>query len=367
MSDVEDCYPMTWVQGESITVHMDKLDLVFYHRDKKWVADFSDWIISEEDHAQELCPQLNLMTVSEKEDLYTRKDVLRALKAGEFLKSLGYPTQWEAIGLVRDGNVRNVPHTVVDVKHFFDIYGPQVPGVRGRTTETRKMNKAQEHRGAKMQITRQEMTADIMYVAQQKMLVSVSKPLGLTLSIPVISITNSGLGKCMQAHINMLQSRGFKPVRIYFDPAKVLHALEGSFLGIEVNTSGAGDHLNQVDTKIRRIKELMRAVLAGLPYKLSRERIKNLVNYAVSRTNLKRTQGLIATESPRVRFTGMKPDYKSEFGLSFGDNVEAFNPIAEKKTNDVRMPRTEPCIALYPSANKNGSWVMYNLNTKSYV
>jgi hypothetical protein len=63
----------------------------------------------------------------------------------------------------------------------------------------------------------------------------------------------------------------------------------------------------------------------------------------------------------------MKPDYKSEFGLSFGDNVEAFNPIAEKKTNDVRMPRTEPCIALYPSANKNGSWVMYNLNTKSYV
>jgi len=63
----------------------------------------------------------------------------------------------------------------------------------------------------------------------------------------------------------------------------------------------------------------------------------------------------------------MKPDYKSEFGLSFGDYVEAFNPIAEKKTNVVTMPRTEPCIALYPSVKKNGSWVMYNLNTKSYV
>jgi hypothetical protein len=36
----------------------------------------------------------------------------------------------------------------------------------------------------------------------------------------------------------------------------------------------------------------------------------------------------------------MKPDYKSEFGLSFGDYVEAFNPIAEKKTNVVTMPRT---------------------------
>jgi hypothetical protein len=212
MSDVEDRYPMMWVKGESVTVHMDELDLVFYRRDKKWVADFSYWITSEEDHAQELCGQLNLMTVSEKEDLYTQKDMLRELKAGKFLKSLGYPTQREANGLVRDDNVRNVPHTVVDVKHFFDMYGPEVPGVRGRTTETRKMNKAQEHRGAKMQITQQEMIADIMYVAQQKIMGSVSKPLGLTLSIPVISITKGGLGKYMQAHINTLQSRGFKPV-----------------------------------------------------------------------------------------------------------------------------------------------------------
>jgi len=33
----------------------------------------------------------------------------------------------------------------------------------------------------------------------------------------------------------------------------------------------------------------------------------------------------------------------------------------------VTVPRTEPCIALYPSANKNGSWVFYNLKTKTYV
>jgi hypothetical protein len=48
MSDVEDRYLMMWVKGESFTVHMDELDLVFYRRDKKWVADFSYWIINEE-------------------------------------------------------------------------------------------------------------------------------------------------------------------------------------------------------------------------------------------------------------------------------------------------------------------------------
>jgi hypothetical protein len=29
--------------------------------------------------------------------------------------------------------------------------------------------------------------------------------------------------------------------------------------------------------------------------------------------------------------------------------------------------RTEPCIALYPSTNMNGSWILYNLKTNKYV
>jgi hypothetical protein len=35
--------------------------------------------------------------------------------------------------------------------------------------------------------------------------------------------------------------------------------------------------------------------------------------------------------------------------------------------NDVLKARTESCIALYPTTNKNGSWVLYNLTTKSCV
>ena len=144
-------------------------------------------------------------------------------------------------------------------------------------------------------------------------------------------------------------------------------ALQGSYPGVEIDPAGAGDHLNMIDTKIRRVKEIMRSVIAGLPYKLAKERIKDLTTYAVNRTNLKSSQGLISNESPCVRFTGIKPDFKAEFGLSFGDYVEAYNPRAQGKSNDITEPRTEPCIALYPSANKNGSWILYNLNTKAYV
>jgi len=368
MSDVEDKYPTTYTPGESITVHMDERDVVFVRRDKMWIADFSDWVANqEEDRIEELQVQLSLLTAEQKEEMYTKREVRKALEAGEFLKALGYPTLKEALNIVRDGNVRNVPHTVEDVRRFFTIYGPQVPGIRGRTTKARLNNMAEEDGGAKMQVTHQELTADVMHVGSQKLLVSVSKPLGITMIQTVPSLSSDTLERALQAHLNTLRSRGFEGRRVYVDPHKSLVALQGSFPGTEIDVSGAADHLNMVDTKIRRLKETMRAVLAGLPYKLPMERLKDLALYAVSRMNLKSTEGLASNESPRVRFTGVKPDYSKEFGLAFGDYVEAYNPRCEGKSNDVTTPRTEPCIALYPSANRNGSWIMYNLSSKSHV
>jgi len=151
------------------------------------------------------------------------------------------------------------------------------------------------------------------------------------------------------------------------DPHKALAALQGFFPGTEVDVSGAGDHLDKVETKIRRIKELMRSVIAGLPYKLPKKRLKDLVTYAVCRTNIKSTASLNNNVSRRVRFTGYRPDYKHEFGLAFGDYVEAYNPRSAERSNDVTVARTEPCIALYLAANRNGSWVMYNLHMNTYV
>jgi hypothetical protein len=64
---------------------------------------------------------------------------------------------------------------------------------------------------------------------------------------------------------------------------------------------------------------------------------------------------------------GYRPEFTSEFGLPFGDYDEAYNPVAEGRLDDVMTPRTEPCIALYLAANRNSSWVFYNLNRNSYV
>jgi len=100
---------------------------------------------------------------------------------------------------------------------------------------------------------------------------------------------------------------------------------------------------------------------------LPKERIIDLVTYTVGHLHLRNTEMLMSAECPRVQFMGQRPDYSSKLGLMFGDYIEAYNPKAHARSNDVFVPRTEPCIALYPTLNTNGSWVMFNLNMKSYV
>jgi hypothetical protein len=81
MADVEDMYRVTYVQGESITVHMDERDVVFSKREKMYIANFSDWLVHDQDRVEELYTGLSLLTVKDTENLYTFKEVRRALEA----------------------------------------------------------------------------------------------------------------------------------------------------------------------------------------------------------------------------------------------------------------------------------------------
>jgi hypothetical protein len=347
MADVEDLYEVTYVQGESITVNMDHMDVVFLCRDKMYIADFLDWLQESAGRERELRTQLNLMAVTEAEGMYTRKEVIRALQAGEFLKALGYPSERDALEVLRAGNIRNIPYSADDVRRFYTIYGTQVEVIRGKTTKKHADPRIMKDEGAKLQLTNQDLVMDVMHVAGEKFLVSLCTPLGLLLVCHLQSQSIQELGSGLQKHVNTLRSRGFEAKKVMVDPHKSFQALQGSFPGVEIDPTGAGDHLDKVDTKIKGLKELMCSVVSGLPYRLARERIKDLVTYSVGRMNLRGTDMLLSDECPRVRFTGQRPEYTTELGLAFGNYVEAYNPKAKIKSNDIFTPRIEPCIALY--------------------
>ena len=120
---------------------------------------------------------------------------------------------------------------------------------------------------------------------------------------------------------------------------------------ILVDTSGAGDNVSKVDAKIRQLMELYRSVKNGLAWPLPTVMVKDLVAYAVSRLNIRRTTAINHNVCPRLLFTGVKVNFKKELKIAFRDNCEVYDG-----TDNTSAGRSGPCIALYLAGNSTGAW-----------
>jgi hypothetical protein len=117
-----------------------------------------------------------------------------------------------------------------------------------------------------------------------------------------------------------------------------------------------------VDVKIRRLKEVYRAIKIGLQWQLPGSLVKDLVAYAVSRVNIQCTSALSENIAPWVAFTGMSVQYQKELRFTFGDNVEA-----HEGTDNTSRPRSAACIALFPVGNSTGSWQLFKIASHTRV
>jgi hypothetical protein len=198
--------------------------------------------------------------------------------------------------------------------------------------------------------------ADVMHIDGSKFLVSVVEPLQLTIQAPLENESADQLGLALQGHLSLLRARGFQPTVVYVDPQSGFRALKNLFPGVLIDDGGASDYVPKIDSKIKRIKELYRAVKNGLPWRLPTPLIKHLVCYAVGRLNIRRTASLASNLSPYRLFTGTRVNYKKSLQLAFGDYVEVFDG-----SDNTSRSRTIPCIALHPCNNSTGSWEFLNL------
>ena len=343
MAHVEDIYPVEYVQGQKYIVKMEDRDLVAHRKGCMYVADMSDWVTGRDENDQDENVAM-LTTVSGNEAKYTKKEVKAAKEVRELLKNAGYPSYQGAINLITKGLVSNMPYTAQDVKNAYDIYGPPTEFVRGRKTKTKVSRQIVDDQLRAGQQAIQTMYGDIMLVKKKPFLLTLSEPLGLLLVTPVMNTTSEELGRALQEQITTLRSRGFAPRTAYLDAQPGFTALVGNMPGVEIDITGAGDHLDKIDIKIRRLKEVIRSVHSGLPWKLPNMLIKDLVKYCVSRMNLHPSSSNDTGDSPRTMFTGRKPNYTKELDIGFGDYVEVYkNNVV---SNDALTDRTLPCIAL---------------------
>jgi hypothetical protein len=243
----------------------------------------------------------------------------------------------------------------------YELYGEPVGSVRGKMVR-KKQSRAIYDDNLIMDEKKQVLHVDVMHLDGQHFLVTVCEPLQLVIQSPIERETALVLGNALQNQIELLRSRGFNPIRVHADPQSAFRNLTTKFENIVIDTGGAGDYVPKVDIQIRRIKEMARGVKATLPWKLPPVLLKDLVAFAVSRINIKRSTAVSQNVCARVRFTGIKPDYRKELSLGFGDYCEVYDG-----TDSTTRSRTVPCIALYLCCNYTGSWAFYNLISKTRI
>jgi hypothetical protein len=342
-ADVEDMYNITYRPQESFTVHLPERDIIFYRRDKLYVADFSRPVVA--------------VTKA-----YTKAEEARAQAAYEIICNCGYPSITEAIHLIQDGNLTHMPMlTAEDVRRAYDLYGEPVGSVRGKLTK-KKISRSIYDNNLLMDQKKQVLHTDVMHVDGQHFLVTVCEPLQLVLQCPVERETALVLGTALQNQIELLRSRGFVPIRVQTDPQSAFRTLTTKFENVVIDTGGAGDYVPKADIQKRRIKEIVRGIKAVLPWKLPPFLLKDLVAFAVSRINIKRSTAVNQNVCARVAFTGIKPDFRKELSLGFGDYCEVFDG-----TDNTTRSRSLPCVTLYPCCNLTGSWVFYSFTTKTRI
>ena len=303
-------------------------------------------------------------TVEENEAGYTQRELKGARTAKDLASQLGYPNIRDLLEVINTGSIINLPVTQRDVLRAYNIYGPDLASIKGKTT-SKKQVRADMDTIVKHIRMDQSLCTDIMFVSGEPYLISISMPLGLIMTSDLKGRRTAGAVRdALWNQLALYTAEGFKVTTIIADGEGAISKLTELIQqrGIRVNTSGAGQHVHPIERRIRVIKERCRGIINTLPFTLGKDLIKWLVYYVVSRLNLIPSSTSVNRISAREAFTGRKTDYKRDVRVAFGEYCQVSLPDDDKSKNSMKT-RTEGAIALLPTGNLQGSVYFLSLST----
>ena len=304
------------------------------------------------------------MTAEQNKMLYTKRDIQAADAARNLVKALAYPSMADMFAMIKAG-ISGSTVTAKDLHRALKIYGPFIPSIQGKTT--RRPTPLAPEDVPKSLLTEQILHADLLFVDKVPFLISVSKPLGLT----VASHLPGGKGaasvrKAMTHQIRQYAAQGFSVKTLVFDGEGAVAAIAGDLAdqGVKLEPVPPGAHVGVCERKNRVIQDRFRAVKNGLWFVLPLILVRWLVYYCVSRINMLPSNQHFDLTSPKENFTGRKVDFRRDLRLSFGDYVHVHEDRAVTNTSQAR---TEEAIFLFPLSNYAGSGQFLSLKTKKVV
>jgi hypothetical protein len=182
---------------------------------------------------------------------------------------------------------------VADLHRARDIWGDSVIKLKGatRVAAQKRILRAEEPdiRGEVPLVWRElELHGDIAFIEGDPWLVTVSKPLSLTMITGVWNKRSAPLlMESLQKHIDGYIGRGFTIQAFRSDSEGPFLALQSQLeaQGIAFDPASPGAHDPYVEAAIKVLKNTVRGVKCSLQFQLPRVLFRALVRYAVIRKN----------------------------------------------------------------------------------
>ena len=305
-------------------------------------------------------------TVADNMRKFTKREIAAAQGARELIAKLGHPSSETARQLVSTG-ITGTAITASDITRAETIYGKSIHSLKGKSVKRSSKPAIPDLYERVIQIE-QTLCVDIFFIESLPFILGVFQPLGLIMARELNSRGGVGIGNVHDGITQIIaeaKKRDFDIKLVQTDGEKSIGSMKYDLheMGIDIDVSGAGQHVARVERMIRVVKERVRIYSNTLPFTMCKILLTWCVYFCVSRINFQPSTQSPVNISPREKFLGRKINEKTDLRCGFGEYVQAVVP----NTNNSMQSRTEGCITLLPIGNLQGSVRMLSLATMKVV
>ena len=311
-------------------------------------------------------PYSFLQTVSGQKQLFTTRQIKAAEQARELSRKLGRPSNSTLEHCLAHGHILNCPVTVEDLRRAEIIFGPDIAFLKGHSTDSPNGDVhvrtlipsplpphiAEHHSNLTLCV-------DFFYVQRIPFIHCISRDIRYRHTFAVDNRLRETMSAFVSGAIREYTLRGFTVRGVHADCE--FECIEPDIRPVALDVVTANGHVPEVERSIRTMKEDLRAVVHGMPFKrLPKLVIQHLVRYATQNLNQlpRPSSGILQHCSPESIVTGRpRPDFNA-LHIEFGSYVQIF----DSTTNTLRS-RTLGAIALDRTGRADGSYYFISLKT----
>ena len=215
----------------------------------------------------------NVATVEANKRLFSNRQAKNADKVGPLLATLSYPSKRDLILMIRKRMIKDCPVTVNDVKRYYQIYGNSEGAVKGKTVRRRPEEVTTEHlvdipKSVMKQHKEITLCADLFFIDGFPYLTTISKGIMFSTVEMMENRKFNTLLDGLLGVISFYKVKGFKVNYVFtdneFKPMREALQDEGK---TDLNCSAPNEHVQPVERNIKTIKERVRSLIHGMPYK----------------------------------------------------------------------------------------------------